>query len=236
MIDFAKIKETFQKERVLSWSNLLIMTITFLVLGVFLTTVFITQSTLQYLEQQTQVTAFFRDDFAETSILDLKTQLEQDERIAKATYVSKQEALKIFADIHEDEPLLLEGVSANTLPASLKVQTNRVSDLQFIAEELSANPGVEGVKFFEDVVSQFQKIAGIIYIAGFSLTAVFLFVSYSAVVITLRTYINRKGTELEILKLVGASNEYVQRPIISQGLFFSFASSFWLRLSYLWAL
>ncbi len=225
MSSFERIKETFQKEKVLSFANILTMTITFLVLGIFMLIVFISQSTLSYLEQQTQVTAFFKDDFSEESILALKGTLEQDDRIAEVEYISKEDALKIFSEINADEPLLLESISANILPASLKIRTKKLENLKIIAEELSPNEGVEGVKFFEDVVVKFQKIANIVYIVGFTLTAMFLFVSYSAIVITLRTYINKKGTELEILKLVGASNDYVQRPIITQGIFFSFTSS-----------
>jgi len=223
--NFEKIKETLQRERVLSFANILTMTITFLVLGIFMLIVFISQSTLSYLEQQTQITAFFRDDFQEKRILELKGTLEQDERIAEVTYISKEEALKIFSEINADEPLLLESISANILPASLKIRTKKMENLKIIAEELSPNEGIEGVKFFEDVVIKFQKIASIVYIVGFTLTAMFLFVSYSAIVITLRTYINKKGTELEILKLVGASNDYIQKPIITQGLFFSLTSS-----------
>ena len=225
MSSFERIKETFQKEKVLSFANILTMTITFLVLGIFMLIVFISQSTLSYLEQQTQVTAFFKDDFSEESILALKGTLEQDDRIAEVEYISKEDALKIFSEINADEPLLLESISANILPASLKIRTKKLENLKIIAEELSPNEGIEGVKFFEDVVVKFQKIANVVYIVGFTLTAMFLFVSYSAIVITLRTYINKKGTELEILKLVGASNDYVQRPIITQGIFFSFTSS-----------
>jgi len=225
MSSFAKIKETLQKERVLSFANILTMTITFLVLGIFILIVFMSQSTLTYLEQQTQVTAFFKDDFPEESILKLRAELEQKEKVAKVTYISKEDALKIFSEINADEPLLLESISANILPASLKIQTKKIEDLKIIAEELSPHEGIEGVKFFEDVVTKFQRIANVVYIIGFVLTAMFLFVSYSAIVITLRTYINKKGTELEILKLVGASNDYVQKPIITQGLFFSLTSS-----------
>ena len=225
MNNFEKIKETLQRERVLSFANILTMTITFLVLGIFILIVFISQSTLSYLEQQTQVTVFFRDDFPEEKVLELKGTLEQDERIAEVIYISKEEALKIFSEINADEPLLLESISANILPASLKIRTKKMENLKVIAEELSTNEGIEGVKFFADVIMKFQRIANTIYIVGFILTAVFLFVSYSAIVITLRTYINKKGTELEILKLVGASNDYVQKPIITQGLFFSFTSS-----------
>ncbi len=225
MLNLRKALETIKKERILSFSNILVMTITFLVLGIFLSVVFISQSTLTYLEQQTQVTAFFEDDFVEKDILEFKEILEQDERISNVEYISKEEALRIFTEINKDEPLLVESITANILPASIKVQTNKIEDLEIIAEELSGSPGVEGVKFFKDVVSQFQSLANILYIVGFVLTAVFLFISYSAILVTLRTYISRKGTELEILKLVGASNEYIQAPIISQGLFFSLISS-----------
>ncbi len=224
MNNFKRIKETIRKERMLSIANILIMTITFMVLAIFLTLVFASQSTLAYLEQQTQVTAFFDDEFTEDKIKALQKQIEADERILSVEYVSKQKALEIFMELNKDEPLLLESVSANILPASINVKTKQIEDLQVIAEELSKTKGVEGVKFFRDVVESFKAIAQVIYIAGFVLSAVFLFISYAAIVLLLRTYINRRGTELSILKLVGASNDYVRKPILAQGIFFSLIS------------
>ncbi len=219
-----RIIETIKKEKVLSIANILIMTITFLILAIFLTLVFATQSALTYLEQQTQVTAFFEDDFTEDKILTLKKELEKDERIFSVEYVSKQKALEIFMELNKDEPLLLESVSANILPASINVKTKQIGDLQVVSEELSKVQGVEGVKFFRDVVDSFKSIAKVIYATGFVLSGVFLFISYSAIVLLLRTYINRRGTELEIQKLVGASNAYVKKPIVAQGIFFSVIS------------
>jgi len=225
MGNFKRIAETIKKERVLSIANILIITITFLVLGTFLSLVFISQSTLAYLEQQTQVTAFFEDEFTEDKILALQEQLNSDERILSSEYISKQKALEIFLELNKDEPLLLESVSANILPASLNIKTKQIENLQAIAEELTKTEGVEGVKFFKDVVESFQAIANIIYVAGFALSTVFLFISYATIVLLLRTYINRRGTELSILKLVGASNDYVKKPIVAQGLFFSMFSA-----------
>ncbi len=221
----SKIWETLRKEKVLAWANILIMSITFTILGIFLTLVFISQSTLEHLERQAQVTVFFEDNYDEEHILELKTQLEQDARVASVEYVSKEQALEIFKEINKDEPLLLESVSANILPASLNIKTKQMRDLEPIAEELKQTEGVEGVKFFRDVIDNFQRIANIIYIVGFILSVIFLFVSYATIVLLLRNYIHRKGQELEVLKLVGASNEYVRKPIIAQGVFFSLVSS-----------
>ncbi len=226
MSDFGKVSETLKKEKTLSIANILVMIITFMILGSFVFLIFVSQSALTYLERQNQVTVFFKDDFTEKSILSLQKELEQDERISNVEYVSKQEAFTIFTELNKDDPVLLESVTANILPASLKIQAAKIENLKIIAGELAKNEGVEGVKFFEDVILTFQRIANIIYVAGFVLAGIFLFVSYSAIVITLRTYINKKGTELEILKLVGASNDYVQGPIVKQALFFSLVSAF----------
>ncbi len=220
-----KIWETLKKEKILAWANILIMSITFTILGIFLTLVFISQSTLEHLERQAQVTVFFEDNYDEEHILSLKTQLEQDARIASVEYISKEKALEIFKEINKDEPLLLESVSANILPASLNIKTKQMKDLEPLAEELKQAEGVEGVKFFRDVIDNFQRIANIIYIVGFVLSTIFLFVSYATIVLLLRNYIHRKGQELEVLKLVGASNEYVRKPIIAQGVFFSLIAS-----------
>ncbi len=226
MAKFFKLGEPLKKERMLSLANIMVMTITFLILGLFLMLVFVSQSTLSYLEQQTQITAFFKDDFGEDQIVSLKEELMRDERVYNVEYISKEDALEIFTEINKDEPLLLEAVTANILPASLNIQTKKVEDLQVLAEQLNQNEGVEGVRYFEEVMSSFQQIAQVIYLLGFLLSGMFLFISFSAIIITLRIFISRKGREIEILKLVGASNSFVQRPIIAQGVFFSFISSF----------
>ncbi len=219
------ILETFKREKVLSVANILITTITFLVLGIFLTLVFITQSTLTYLEQQTQVTAFFKDDFTEDKIKSLQKKLESDPRVSSVEYVSKEKALEIFTELNKDEPMFLQSASAKILPASINVKTKDIQNLPVLAGELAKLEGVEGVKFFKDVVESFQSIASVIYIVGFVLSAIFVFISYATVVLLLRSYISRKGAELSILKLVGASDEYVKKPIVAQGVFFSVFSA-----------
>lgn len=215
------ISETFRREKVLSVVNILITTITFLIMAIFLTLVFITQSTLTYLEQQTQVTAFFKDDFTEDKIKSLQRKLEADPRVFSVEYVSKEKALEIFTELNKDEPMFLQSASAKILPASINVKARDMENLPVLAGELAKLEGVEGVKFFKDVVESFQSIASVIYIVGFVLSAIFVFISYSTVVLLLRSYISRKGTELSILKLVGASDEYVKKPIVAQGVFFS---------------
>jgi len=216
---------TLKRERFLTITNLAVMSITFLVLGIFISVVFASQSVLKYLESQAQVTVFFKDDFPEQNIFELKDKLHNDVRIAEVFYSSKEDAFKLFTELNKDDPILLESISASIFPASLELKTKKLADLAILADELAAVDGVEDVRFFREVVEKFRYTRNVIYIVGSSLGLLFLVISYSVVIATLRLTITAKSAELEIQKLVGASDDYICAPLIAQGLFFGILSA-----------
>ena len=220
------IVSNVKRERFLSVSNILVMSVTFLLFGIFIYVIAISQTTLRYLEEQVQLSVFFKDDVSESTILGLKTKYEKDARVSSVKYVSKEDAFKIFSEINKDEPILLESISPSILPASLEIKAYNLADFTPLSEELSKTDGVEEVKFFRDVIQKFKQISSVIYVVGFVITFVLFLISYSVVISTLRTTITSKGTELEILKVVGASDDYVKRPLIYQGVFYGVFSAF----------
>jgi cell division transport system permease protein len=219
------LKKTLKRDSLLVTSNIAVMTITFLVLGIFISAIAFSQTALRMLEKQAQVTIFFKDDFPEENILALKSNIDADARTLDVRYVSKEDAFLIFTEINKNDEILLESVSASILPASIEVSAKYIDELPVLAQEYGEIDGVEEVRFFNDVISRFRHWSNIAYVAGFSLVAVFLIISFSVISITLRITIAAKGKELEILKLVGASDTYVKKPLIHQGLFFGLTSS-----------
>ncbi|HLB51911.1 hypothetical protein A3F07_02075 [candidate division WWE3 bacterium RIFCSPHIGHO2_12_FULL_38_15] len=215
-----------KREKLLAVSNLVIMTVTFLVLGMFLNIVTLSQTALRSLEEQAQLTVFFKDEFLEDQILNMKLELEKDERIMEIKYVSKEDAYRIFTEINKDQPVLLESISKNILPASLEIKTKELSDLSGLVSELEGGEGVEEVKFYKDVIDRFISWSSAVYVIGLVLAILFVVVSYSVVVVTIRLTISSKGSELEVLKLVGASDKYVKAPLVFQGTLFGFISAF----------
>ena len=219
------LKYYLQKEKLMTVSHFLVMGITFLLLGLFIDVIVLSQTTLKYLEDQAQITIFFKDEFGEDKILPFKDKLEKDGRISAVTYVSKEEALRIFKEINKDEPVLLDSISASVLPASLEVKAKNISNLDQLAEEFKKTDGVEEVRFYKDVVQRFRAVSSAVYIVGFLLVVAFFTISYSVIVSSLRTTINSRGTEVEIMKLVGASDTYVKSPFLYQGVFISLVSA-----------
>lgn len=219
------LKYYLNKEKLMTVSHFLVMGITFLILGLFINIVILSQTALKYLEDQAQITIFFKDEFGEDKILPLKDKFEQDTRIGAVRYVSKEEALRIFKEINKDEPILLESISASVLPASLEVKAKNIANLDNLTNEFKTMEGVEEVRFYKDVVARFRSISTAVYIIGFILVVSFFVISYSVIISALRTTINSRGPELEIMKLVGASDSYVRNPFIYQGVFFSMISA-----------
>lgn len=219
------LKTYLQKEKLMTLSHFLVMGITFLVLGIFINVIVLSQTMLGYLEDQAQITVFFKDEFGEDKIIPFRDELSSDERVDEVTYISKEEALRIFKEINEDQPVLLESISASVLPASLEIKTVSISDLEGLTNELGQREGVEEVRFYKDVIDRFRTVSNTIYIVGAVLVLVFFVISYSVIVSSLRTAINSRGSELEIMKLVGASDPYVKKPFIYQGVFFSVTSA-----------
>ena len=204
MIDVKALKSLYKREKFLVISNLAVMTVTFLILGFFLSLSIGFQTAIKNLEEQAQVTLFFKDEYPEAQILALREQLLQDERILSVTYVSKEEAFRIFTDINKDEPILLEAVSKDILPASLEIRTQKLVSLSEVADQFKNHEGVEEVKFFRDVVDRFRYWARMISVVGGVLVAVFVALSLSIILATLRISIGSKADEIEITKLDAA--------------------------------
>jgi cell division transport system permease protein len=220
------LKTVYVRERFLVVSNVAVMTVTFLVLGFFLSTAVGMQTAIRTLEEQAQITLFFKDEYLEADILALKEKLIGDERVLSTRYISKEEAFDIFTDINRDEPILLEAISKDILPASLEIRAAKLVELTNLATEFESIEGVEEVKFFKDIVDRFRQWANIVYIVGGTLVLIFVGLSFAVVMSTLRLTINSKGDEIEIMKLVGANDDYVKKPLLFQGVFFGLLSSF----------
>jgi len=174
-----RVKQNLKRERLLFLSNVFVMTITFLLLGVFITVVVLTQSFVKNLEQQAQVTLFFKDDFPENKIIELKDKLVTDDRVLDIKYISKNDAFNLFKEINKDEPVLLESISPEILPASLEVRAKNINDLTPLSEEYKSFDGVEEIKFFKDVIDRFRYWSSVIYLGGLALVLIFFTISYS---------------------------------------------------------
>src|SRR3989344_3559309 len=136
-----------------AFAAVFVMTLTFLFISLFTFLLFGSSRAISYFESRPQVTAFFRNEVKQEDIDNLKDNLLATDKIASVKFVSKQDALKIYTEQNKDDPLLLELVTADILPASLEISTIKIENLSEINKRLLDSPLVSEVIFQKDVVS-----------------------------------------------------------------------------------
>lgn len=197
-----------------------IMALTFFASSVFVLLAAGSGAILRYFETRPQVTAFFKDEVTLTQIGDLKTRLMATGKVVEAKYISKEEALAIYREQNKDDPLLLEMVTANILPASLEVSTKDLAFLSEIANILRQEPGVDEVIFQEEVVEALKTWTSNIKIIGVALIGFLGIVSFLVILMIIGMKVALRREEIEILQLIGASSWYIRTPFIIEGIFY----------------
>lgn len=203
-----------------SLAAILIMFLTFLIATIFTLVAGGSQIVLRYFESRPQVTAFFKDEATAGQIDTLKAKLIQTGKVEETKFISKEEALQIYREQNKDEPLLLEMVTANILPASLEVSIKNITDIDQVAGVLKNDTTVEEVVFQEDVVEALYRWTGSIRKIGIGLISVLSLVSFLIILVIIGMKITIRKSEIEILQLIGASNAYIRAPFVLEGIIY----------------
>lgn len=206
---------------------IMIMTLTlFVALSFFLISVG-SQKLLTYLEQKPQVIAFFNDTVTSPDqVADLKAKLEETGKTASVKFVSKDQALEIYKERNKGDPLLLELVSANTLPASLEVSAKNVADLPTLYDTLKGATNVEEISYQRDVVDTLIGVLDKIRKFGLGLVSFLVATSLFTILTIIGMKIALRKDEIEVERLVGAGSWYIRAPFLFEGLFYGAVGAF----------
>ncbi len=208
-----------------TFAAILIMTLTFFVVSVFTFVIYGSSRIITYFESKPQVTAFFKDEAKPENIDALKDQLKNSGKVEKIKFVSKNEALHIYKEQNKNDPLLLELVTADILPASLEISAINIQDLSAISDMLKNSSYVQEVIFQKDVVATLTSWTAALRKIGLGLITVLLAVSIFITGTIIGIKISQKKEEIEIMRLLGATYWYIRWPFILEGIFYSFCGS-----------
>lgn len=204
----------------------MVMFLTFLTLIVFMFIAIGSQKILKYYESKPQAIAFFKDGTTEQDIRIIENALIQTGKVTSLKYVSKEEALQIYKDRNKNNPTLLELVTANILPSSLEISTYSPKDLEPIAQILKKEPVVEEVTVPEDVIQSLTNATSFLRSLGVVIVGFLIVFSILVLLMVIGFKIRIKRTEIEIMKLLGASTWFIRAPFIIEGIIYCLIGAF----------
>jgi len=180
---------------------------------------------LGYVESRPQVTIYFQNQVTESDILKVKKDLLDTGKVDSIKYISKNDAYSLYKDANKDNPLLLEMVTPDILPASLEIYAKKPSFLPEIANLLNSVVGKDEVNFQKNVVEKLLSITNIVRIISLCFF-VFLMSTTIVIVITITHFkVALKRDEIELLRLLGAPTGYIRKPFIQESLILAFFAS-----------
>ncbi len=198
----------------------LTMFLTLLLSGIFFLTSGTSVLILHHFEGKPQITVFFKDEATSENVTQLQSQLEATGKTSNIRFISQEDALEIYKEQNKEDPLLLEMVTADILPASLEISA---VEPKFLAE---LEPVIAEVTFVEEVVYQRDIVETLINWTNATrlvVGALAILLAVDAIlilIITTSMKIAIRREEIEILRLVGASRWYIRLPFIWEaGLF-----------------
>ncbi|GIJ77883.1 cell division transport system permease protein [Micromonospora phaseoli] len=161
-----------------------------------------------------EVSIFLNADVTEEQRTDIASRLEADPLISQVTYVNKDEAFQRFQEMFRDSPDLLSAVKADQLPESYRLKLVNPEEYKTISDQYVA---VEGV---DQVVDQSQVLDKIfnLFTAGQNIALVAAIAMAVAALLlvanTIQVAAYSKRREVAVMKLVGASNWFIQAPFV----------------------
>ena len=161
----------------------------------------------------TQTTCGHEVTIAEKNAVRMK--LQNDPRVASVEYIPKEKGIE---ELKKVAPDMVEGVIANPLPDAFKVNPNRGEDVVAIANSLNPPPaGVEKVNYGKKTAKRILRVAHIFEVL--SALAILILLGAATILIgnTIRLSIFARRREIEVMKLVGASNWFVRGPFMVEG-------------------
>lgn len=207
---------------VMAIACIVIMTSSLLILGVFLISTANLREVLRYAHTKVEIVAFVKDDVSPQGIDSMIVEVSRIPYVESVRYVSKETALQRLKDEFGERSRILEAIDINPLPASLEIilkpQYRLHERIAAVAQHLSQFPGVEDISYGRGLIEKLEKAVRALAIADICVgllvaVAVVVTVSY-----TVRLTIFARAKLIRVFKLVGASDLFVMKPFLIEGL------------------
>jgi len=184
-------------------------------LGLFIALFSWVNSWTDHVRKDVIVKVFFVQDASETQINAVRSKVLTFPETKDAVFISKEEALR---RMKQKYPELTDNLSSNPLPAAFEVTPKNADQVKGIADKLQPLPaGVDKIDYAEKKTERILAVTNVIKYIFLLGSLILLAASTILIANTIRLSIFARRREVEVMKLVGASNWFIRGPFMLEG-------------------
>lgn len=215
----------FWRNKWLSMTAISVMSLTIFVMTSLLLINVLTNSLVQTLRDKIDISVYFHLDTPEEQILETRNSLIALKEVQNVEYVSRPEALKRFKEKHQDNPILMQSLQElenNPLEASLNIKAQTASQYEQIVNFLNLSQYkkiIDKINYRQNqaIIAKLSSMTKTIQQSGFIASAILVLIAILVTFNTIRLAIYSSREEINVMRLVGASNWFIRGPFIVEG-------------------
>ena len=220
---FSETFISFRRNFLMGFTAITTVAITLFIVGFFTILVYDIQGIISSIRGQVELAVYLEDNITPQLKQYIEDEITSWEETAGINYVSKEQALERFKEQNEGSDILKE-IQGNPMPASFEMtlsdpeKVEQVA-LRFMDKDGNYIEGVDDVVYGQTYVRKLFSVTAIIGTIGFLVIIVLLLATIVLIFNTIRLSIYARRKEIEVMKLVGASNWFVRIPFLFEGFF-----------------
>jgi cell division transport system permease protein len=206
---------------------LLTVVITALVLGVFIPIVQATTGTANEVRNRVVVDVYLKESASEADRTEVQRALEGTAGVKSVEYISKDEALRELGRKVSDVSDKIELLGSNPLPSLFRVTPDDPDELKALVAQIApgGTPELEAIDDVQNRESDTGKIlsaTGLVKGLGAAMAGLLILASIALIANTIRLSVFARRREVEVMKLVGATNWFIRWPFVIEGVIVGF--------------
>ena len=206
----------------LSLVTLSTIAISMLILGLFSLIYLNVQQSLHQVGGELQITAYLQETISPKQAEVLRSKVADWPEVEGITYISKEQALARFRSQLREYAGILAGLKENPLPASLELtlmpQYGRSGNIKELSTRLGRLPGVAEVQYGRKWMAKLRVFVELMKLVGITVGGLLLIATIFVISNTIRLTFYSRREELEIMRLVGATDFFIKAPFLIEGL------------------
>lgn len=210
--------ENLKKHGSKTFSTMLIICATMLVLGIFVVLFTNVNKNVETVKVEQGIQAFIEDTATESDIEYIKDAIEKIDGVGEIKYIDKDAAYEDAKNVFKDQEYFLEGLDkVQIFPASYVVKFADIEQANNIKTAIEKIDGVYKVKYNSSTINAVISISRIANIFLLGIGAVLLVVSIFIISNTIKLAVYSNKREIFIMRYIGATNKFIKKPFIIEG-------------------
>lgn len=224
--------QNFYRNGLLSVATISVIVITLFIINLQVAVIIANDLLLQDVKDRVSISVYFKPDVSEADVMRVKDKFSVFQEIKSIEFVSKEQSLKDFEEKNSSNEVLmnsLKEIGVNPFEPALIIKANEPNDYETITKAIEGSEFkgiISDVNYhkYKDVIDGLSgeissnRKMGIVL--GLTLSLIAIMITFNSIKITMYSY----RQEIEIMRLVGASNNYIRLPFLWEGILYGLIS------------